>query len=63
MQVLEGWHGSYLLVDFGIILHGAGTQGVESIVHTKVILREVGIVTYHRHLVTLRKLRLLLTTK
>ena len=63
MQVLESWQSSHLLIDLGIILHGARAQRIEPIVHTEVVQREIGIVAYHGHLVALRKLGFLLTTE
>ena len=63
MQVLESWQSSHLLIDLGIILHGARAQRIEPIVYTEVVQREIGIVAHHGHLVALWKLGLLLTTE
>ena len=43
----------HLFVDLRVILHGAGTQGIKPVVHTKVICTQIGIVADHCHLVTL----------
>ena len=61
MQVLKLWQGSYLLINFGIVLHGARAQRIKTCVDTKVVIREVGIVAYYCQLVTLRQLRLFLS--
>ena len=55
MDVLELWQGSHLLIDLRVVLHRTRTQGIETGVNTKVIIREVRIVTHHRQLITLRK--------
>ena len=63
MQVGKLRQGSHLLVYLGVVLHGTGPQGVETVVHTEVIGTQVGIVPYHRHLIALRQRGILLSAK
>ena len=61
VQILELRQSGHLLVDFGVVLHRTGAQGIEARIDTKVVVREVCVVTHHRQLVALRQLRLLST--
>ena len=61
VQSGKGLHRSNLFVDDGVILHGTRAQRIETVVDTEIVVAEIGIVAHHRHLVTLRKLSLLLT--
>ena len=63
MKVLELRQGSHLLVDFGVILHRTGPQGIEARIDTEVIIREIRIVTHHCQLVAFGEISLRLTTK
>jgi hypothetical protein len=63
MKILENWQGSHLLVNLRIILHGARAQGIEPIIDTEIVLRKIGIVAHHRHLVAFRKLGFLLAAE
>ena len=55
MQTGKLRHISHLLVDDGIILHRATAQGIEPVVHAKVVLTVIGIVSHHGHLVAFRQ--------
>ena len=56
VQILELGQGSHLLVDLRIVLHRTRTQGIETRIDTKVIVRQVRIVSYHRQFVALGQL-------
>ena len=60
VQVLELRQGRHLLVDFRIVLHGTRAEGVEASIDTKVVIREVRVVTHHRQFVGLGQLGILL---
>ncbi len=62
MQVGKLWQRRHLLIDLGVILHRAGPQRIEPVVHPEVIGGEVRIMTHYRHLVTLRQLSRLLAS-
>ena len=47
--------GGYLLVDFGVIFHGARPEGIKPGVDTEIIGRHVVVVAHHRQLVAFRK--------
>ena len=53
---------SHFLVDLRVILHRAGTQRIETVVHAEVISREIGVMPDNGHLVALRQLCVFLTT-
>ena len=53
VQVGEFGQVAHLLVDLGIVLHGARPQRVEASVDTKVVVAHVGVVAHHSHLVNL----------
>ena len=48
-------HGRDLLVDLGIVFHGAASERIESRIHTEVHLRKVGVMTHHVKLAYLRQ--------
>ena len=52
---------AHLLVDFGIILHGARAQWIETSVDTEVVVAHIGVVANHSHLINLGKAWSLLT--
>ena len=52
-------HCGDLLIDFGVILHGATTEGIEPGVDAEVFVREIGIMSYDIHLADLGEERLL----
>ena len=56
MEIGKLGHGSHLLVDAGVILHGATAQGIEPVVHTEVVGTVVGVVAHHGQLVALGQL-------
>ena len=47
MDAGEAGQGSHLLVDAGVVLHGAGAQRIEPAVHAVDVLIELGIVAAH----------------
>ena len=53
VQVLELWKCCYLFVNLRIVLHGTRPKRIEARIHTKVIVRQIRIVTHHRQLITL----------
>ena len=61
MQMLELRHGSHFLIDFRIVLHRTGAQRIETRIHAKIIIGEVGIMAHYRQFVTLRQRSILST--
>ena len=57
MYAAECGHCGNLLVDLRVVLHGAATQRIESGVHAKVHLTQVGVVTNYIHLTYLGEFR------
>ena len=55
VQTSEGLHGGYFLVDDGVVLHRAGTERIEPVVDTEVVVTEVRVVTNNGQLVALRQ--------
>ena len=47
MDFGEFGHSGHLLVDFGVVLHGTASEGIETGVDTEVLVRKIGIVTHH----------------
>ena len=41
MDASESFQRSSLLIDFGVVLHGTGTQGVEPVIHAMGALRQL----------------------
>ena len=63
MQTYEGLHGCNLLVDDGIVFHRARAEGIETIVHTEVVVAKIGVVANYGEFVALRQLGLLLSAE
>ena len=63
MQTGELRHVCHLLIDDRIILHRATAQGIEPVVHAKVVLTVIGIVSHHGHLVALGQGCVLIATE
>ena len=53
----EARQGGHVLVDLGVVLHGAGTQGVEPVVDPVDLLGQGGVVAGHLRLRYLRQLQ------
>ena len=53
MQVGKRLQGGNLLVDDGIVFHRARPERIETVVHTEVVVAEVGVMAHHRELVAL----------
>ena len=47
MQPLESSVRSHLLIDLGVVLHGAATQRIEASLYAKVLVRYVGVVAHY----------------
>ena len=63
VQACEGFHGGNLLVDDGVVLHRAGAEGVEAVVHAEVVVAEVRVVAYDSQLIALRQTGCFLATQ
>ena len=55
MGVGEAGQGGHLFVDSGVVLHGTGTQGVETAVHAVNLLDQLGVVAGNIGLAQLRQ--------
>ena len=55
MQILELRQRCHLLIDLRIVFHRTRAKRIEACINPKIIIREVGVMTYYRQFVALRQ--------